>query len=71
MVIHLVEPRAAEVVMRSGALGDDAGELGGVGVCGADGVVPACGETPGADFRGVKVRLGGDPGEDGGLEAVR
>ena len=70
MVIHLIEPCAAEVVVRPGALGDNASELGRVRVGGADCVVAACGEAPGADLGGVEVRLGLDPVEDGGPEAI-
>lgn len=36
----------------------------------ADRVVTPGGEAPGADARGVEVRLAGYPGEDGGPETV-
>jgi len=43
VVVDLGEPGAAEVVVGSSALGYGAGEVGVVGVGGADGVVASCG----------------------------
>jgi len=70
MIIHLVKPRTAKIVMRARPLCDDTSELGSVRVCGADGVVAAGGEAPGADLRGVEVGLGADPVENRGPEAI-